>query len=360
MMSEKPTIAILGTFHNGKSTFINCLTNRGLAKVGDMGVSVTHTNVRYSYGNSKKVTIIDNSDNKRIVSLTDYLTKQNGFSAKEVIVETSDSILKDFDIIDTPGFNANEHDSLIAKEILQEIDLAILLLRNKGISQEEKSIALLLNKSNIPFICVINCFSDIFEDWNPKSEQNEKIMRDVLSDLHTSGCYPVSKLKINPVYVVNLMWYWLSLGKQSDNKTISLCEKMIHAYWDDLIGTNNYSTASLRKASAVGALLKLFHNVEFIQYLISFKFIKTIHKDCLNRLNIMEEIKLERRRIISSICSDISNSIDRDIDSLRQDYLSLKNLKNENDESRRKKEIKSQIDFLYHKKKSFLSYVKSL
>ena len=74
----------------------------------------------------------------------------------------------------------------------------------------------------------------------------------------------------------------------------------------------------------------------------------------------MEEIKLERRRIISSICSDISNSIDRDIDSLRQDYLSLKNLKNENDESRRKKEIKSQIDFLYHKKKSFLSYVKSL
>ena len=378
MMSEKLTIAILGTFQNGKSTLINCLIDSDMAKVGGMGVSVTHTNVRYSYGNSDDVTVIENNGNKRIIPLVDYIAHQDEISAKEIIIKTPSSNLKYFDIIDTPGFNANEHDTSIAREILGEIDFTILLLRNKGISQEEKRIAIQLGKSNIPFICIINCFDEIFDNWNPKTAQNDRIMRTVLAELETNGCTPVSKFKIKPVYVANLMWYWLSLGKQSKNKTICLCDRKIHSFWDDFIGTSNYSATRLKRASAVGPLLKLFHNKMLVQYLISFKYYKKVHKDCLARL-IICDIKTDREHIVSSICSDLSNGIDKEIESIRQDIESLQNRKKENENlsifslsgilkmalnvllsPRNEFELRSRMEFLNFKKESLLSFVKSI
>lgn len=377
MISEKVTIAVLGNFQNGKSTLINCIIESDIAKVGGMGVSVTHTNIRYTYGDSDKVTIVDHYGKKRMVPLMDYIAKQDEISAKEIIIKTNCSNLKYFDIIDTPGSNANEHETSIAIETLEEINFAILLLRNKDISKEEKKIAIQLAINNIPFICIINCFDEIFDNWNPKTEQNERIMRTVLAELETNGCYPVSKLKIKPVYVVNLMWYWLSLCKHSKNKTIALCDRQIHSFWDDYIGTSGFSATMLKRASSVEPLLKLFCNKFLAQYLTSFKYFKLAHKDCLDIT--IGDVETERKYIISSICSDISNSIDKDIESVRRDIESLQKRKKENENlsifnlsgiiriainillsPRSELELRSRMEFLNFKKERLISFVKSI
>jgi predicted GTPase len=138
MNNSKLSIGIFGTFQNGKSTLVNCLANSDIALVGGEGVSVTHTNVRYTYGDSKDVIIITNDDNRISVPLSQYFNNPNGFSAREIVVESKCPTLEYFDIIDTPGFNANDSDTFLAERIIKEIDFAILLVRNKGISQNEK------------------------------------------------------------------------------------------------------------------------------------------------------------------------------------------------------------------------------
>lgn len=152
-MKNKPTIGLIGAFQNGKSTLVNCLFGRQLAKVGGLGLSVTCVNTRYTYHSKNEVDFIHNGAVLKTISLEDYLTDSTDTptNATEIIIRYQDSLLERFDIVDTPGFNANESDSSMAESAFNGIDIAILVLRNKSISQPEFNILKLLSQYNIPF-----------------------------------------------------------------------------------------------------------------------------------------------------------------------------------------------------------------
>jgi len=55
--SFKFTVGVFGEFQYGKSTFINCLLNRNIAKTGGAGVRVTSYNTLYTYSSSEYVVV---------------------------------------------------------------------------------------------------------------------------------------------------------------------------------------------------------------------------------------------------------------------------------------------------------------
>lgn len=373
------TVAILGTFQNGKSTLINCIASSNVAIVGGMGLSVTHTIVRYKYGSSNNVTIIGDDDKSTIIPIAQYIKEGSPEFVKEVIIELSCPYLKYVEIVDTPGFNANDHDTYLAEQLLNQVDLGILLLRNKGISEEEKKIASQLRDYNIPFTCVVNCFDDILDNWNPHTEQNDYIKQSILAELYNIGCKPINKNKIKPIYVLNLMWYWLALENYNENKAISLCNRKIHKFWDELIGDCDFSPTKLKRASAVQPFFGIFKNQKDLKYFFALKLVKSSHSQCVDILKgSIGDLRNGKSTLISSLISHVKEDIQNEQDQITKKLQNYKerekkyeglnlfswkgifnyllNLPLEGKES----EYKHRLSFLETKKEILLSFINSL
>lgn len=322
MYNDRIRVAIYGTFQDGKSTLINCLTNSDMAEVGGAGVSVTHINTRYIFGSSSKIFVVNEQGTRREISKLQYLSTKDSIVAKEIIIESKSPVLKYFDIIDTPGFDANESDSKIAQSLLKNTDFAILLLRNKGISEQNKCIAKQLMRYNIPYTCVINCFYEILDNWNPCAEQNENIKKDILAELKMISCNPISKLKVEPVYVVNLMWFWLSLGLKSQNSSIQLSKKIVRKFWSELIGNSDYSTARLKHASKAESFLRIFKTKDLRTFLIALKGVKESHHLCRTSMFSNDyDLKKMKSNVVSSICDE--NNFREEKNKLRTMFKSI-------------------------------------
>lgn len=230
--NRKPKIGIFGMFQNGKSTLINCILKKKYAAVGGGGMSVTSLNTTYTYGQGKDMAKITyNNGEVKTILLSDFqvsnISHQSTFRSVNLILH-NDSLMY-FDLLDTPGFNANEHDSDIAKSAVDDCDMGILVVRNKGLSQTEKEIAKMLRNNNVPFVVIMNCFYDnsCYDMWNPSNNQNKIICNNILADLDMIGCSPsqFNKYRLRNIYSVNLIWYWLSIINNDENRTIKLCQK---------------------------------------------------------------------------------------------------------------------------------------
>lgn len=234
-MSNKPTIGLIGSFQNGKSTLVNCLFGRELAKVGGVGLSVTSINTRYTYSQKNEVDFVHNGKIFKTVLLEEYLTESvdTPANASEIIIRYQDSLLEKFDIIDTPGFNSNESDSAMAETAFKGMDIAILVLRNKSVSQYEFNILKLLSRYNIPFYILVNTYDEGDDLWNPKSKKNNDIVKCIWNDLTNVGLSPLSFEKKHKILTVNLIWYWLSLNSDITNKSIRLSKKKLEYFWED-------------------------------------------------------------------------------------------------------------------------------
>ena len=234
-MNNKPTIGLIGAFQNGKSTLVNCLFGRQLAKVGGLGVSVTCVNTRYTYHSKNEVDFVHNGKVFKTVLLDDYLTDSvdTPTNATEIIIRYQDSLLERFDIIDTPGFNANESDSTMAENAFTGIDIAILVLRNKSISQYEFNILRLLSQYSIPFFILVNTYDEGDDLWNPKSIKNSDIVKCIWNDLTNVGLKPLIFEKRHKIITVNLIWYWLSINSDTGNKAIRLSQKKLRFFWEE-------------------------------------------------------------------------------------------------------------------------------
>ena len=380
MHSNKITIAIFGSFQNGKSTLVNCLTNSNMSEVGGMGVSVTHTNIRYTLGTSENITIVAEDGKRETMSKMQYYSSRKSIIANEIIIESKCQSLKYFDIIDTPGFNANAHDTNMAEKLYEEVDFAILLLRNKGISEQEKTIAMQLTRHNIPFTCIINCFDEIFDNWNPCTEQNEIIKKNILAELEINSIKPIGKLKVKPVYVVNLMWYWLSLGVKSQNRSILLCEKKIKSFWDEIIGTTEYSATRLKHASKVESFLKILKHKELRNYLTALHDIKDARYSCAFIIADSNNVRIHKHNIINSICEEISLRIEDEKRKTSQQLESYQKKKAENENLSilsltgflkmalnglfmmpyKESELKHRLNYLENKKRMIVTFLKTI
>lgn len=242
MKKVKLTIGILGAFQNGKSTLVNCLLGREVARTGGYGKSVTSVNTRYSYGESEMVRYYHNG----------HLLKEDPFkidcendfpnNATEIHVILQSPILEHINILDTPGFNANDHDDSIAQSSYEDIDAAILLIINKGLNTVEKEIAKNLAHKGIPYFIVMNCMDAGNDMWNPDSEQNVLIANNIIADLELNHLNPIS-FGGRRIWITNLLWYWHSSICSRQSELEHKQYKRIRAFFD-LFFDNHLSESS--------------------------------------------------------------------------------------------------------------------
>lgn len=231
MKNDKLTIGILGAFQNGKSTLVNCLIGREVARTGGYGKSVTSVNTRYSYGDSEMVRYYQNGNLLKEESFKIEYEKDLPNNATEIHVILQSPILKHINILDTPGFNANEHDDSIALSSYDDIDAAVLLIINKGLNIVEKNIAKQLTQKCIPYFIIMNCMDEGNDMWKPDSEQNVLIANNIIADLELNHLNPIP-FGGKSIWVTNLLWFWHSLSCLKHTELESKQSKRIRAFFD--------------------------------------------------------------------------------------------------------------------------------
>lgn len=272
-MKGKINIGILGEFQNGKSTLVNCLLGRNVALTGGLGHNVTSVNTKYVYGD---------------VSTAKFF-QANGEAIKEFLIDSSyqyicpkgttskilslrSNVLKQFNLIDTPGFNANDCDEQVAKDSLKDIDVAILLVTNKSLSSLEKDIARLLSSKSIPFFIIMNCMDSGLGLWNPDSEQNIIIEANILADLDSYNLSPIS-FGGHRLWRCNLLWYWHSTFCKRLNEIEKLQYERINSYY---LFRGKPSENTLKTMSLFERIAEAFNNSSYIS---SLRLLSVLHSN---------------------------------------------------------------------------------
>ena len=230
---NKINVGILGVFQNGKSTFVNCLLDDLVARTGGYGLSVTSINTTYQYGIVQNVAYRSDKDVICNSRLADFLTcEAYPQNTQKIVVSLWKPILDNVNIIDTPGFNANDKDSAMAFSSLEEIDIAVLIIDNKDISSTELEVLSLLKKYHIPFFVIMNCKNHMGNSWMPKSPFNENIAKNNLERIHQKGLRPIIIDK-EEIWQTNLLWFWFASEQylsESPDKQESYTEDIEHFY----------------------------------------------------------------------------------------------------------------------------------
>lgn len=259
---DKITLGIIGEFQNGKSTFVNCLLGTDIAKVGGFGKSVTSISTTYTYGSDNMAFCYHNDD---IIATYDIRSFKDSVIPKDtnkIVVKVKSQILKAYNIIDTPGFNANDNDDMMAMNSMLYIDVALFLTINKGISKSEIAIARYLKKLCIPYFLIMNCM-DVNQDmWNPNSEYNKSVARSIVADLQINHCKPVSIFG-GSIVTINILWYWHSIISHELSDLEKKQRRRIDSFFE-FVEERNISKNELRKLSG-------FENVRMALFSASFR-----------------------------------------------------------------------------------------
>lgn len=212
LVREKPIIGVYGRFQIGKSTLLNCLLEDYVALTGK-GLSTTALTTRFRYRDTFELkyraldgrlapTTIEEISHENFVG---RVLMDSGF---HIEAKMPSELLKLCDIVDTPGFDANESDTAVAMSSLEEIHYIIFVLANRGLQQQEKELLLELFRRNVPVLLVMNCVEGRAMDrWIPQSEQNLAVMDSIEAWLTSAGC-KVEQIGGRMVYPCNFLFYW--------------------------------------------------------------------------------------------------------------------------------------------------------
>jgi hypothetical protein len=249
---NKPKIAIVGCFQNGKSTLVNCLLDDKVAQTG-FGLSTTHISTTYVYGETQSVELTKKDGGKKIIRLNKFTSMKPEDKPEEyasAVVTLWKPLLEDVDIIDTPGFNADCADSQMALDSIKEADFVLLLLQNKGLASEgsggnnkskelmpqtEMAILELVAKKKIPFSVIVNCRDQGGAMWDPCSQSNDKIITHIESKIKAIGHYPV-KIGDRDAWPCNLLWFWRAsehLYSEPDDEIVRV-DSGIRSYFSNI------------------------------------------------------------------------------------------------------------------------------
>ena len=212
MTKKCPKIGIVGCFQNGKSTMANCLLDDRIAATG-RGIATTRCLTVFTRGEFKQVNGFgkDDSGKGHPLAFEDYLANREPQAWEYLSVSLWKPLLENVDIVDTPGFDADDADDRIAIKSLEELDFAVLVVRNKGLSLIEEGILRAIAKRELPFAVVMNCTESMGSLWDPSSEANGRICREIEARLRNVGHIP-HPIDGKFVWPVNLAWFWYAGG----------------------------------------------------------------------------------------------------------------------------------------------------
>jgi len=141
------TVAVVGEFKRGKSTFINALLGKEILPSDILPCSATLNRVKYGMSPIVKVLFKDgHEENIPIDKLQDYVTKLTPESEKtaediqEAIIEYPVLYCQNnVEIIDTPGLNDDVNMTEVTLSVLPQVDAAILVIMAQSpLSQYER------------------------------------------------------------------------------------------------------------------------------------------------------------------------------------------------------------------------------
>ncbi|ECP5270825.1 ATP-binding protein [Campylobacter lari] len=171
-------IAIIGQFSSGKSTLLNLILQKECLPTGVVPVTFKPTFLRYAKEYFLRVEYEDGSDEiVDIDELSKFSDQRNELKeTKSLHLFAPIELLKDITLIDTPGLNANDIDTLTTFKELSFMHSAIWLslIDNAGKKSEEDAIranAKLLERGGI---CVLN----------QKDKLNQDELENVLNYAH--------------------------------------------------------------------------------------------------------------------------------------------------------------------------------
>jgi GTPase Era involved in 16S rRNA processing len=175
------SIAIVGEFKRGKSTFINALLGKEILPSDILPCSATLNRVTYGVTPSVKIVFKDGKETQvPIDKLNDYVTKLTpeseitAESIKEAVVSYPvDYCKNNIEVIDTPGLNDDESMTSVTLAVLPQVDAAIMvILAQSPFSEFERD--LLENKLLTNDLGRVIFVVNIWDNYTP--EQAERVL----------------------------------------------------------------------------------------------------------------------------------------------------------------------------------------
>lgn len=259
---------LIGEYQSGKSLLTNCLLQRSIATVGG-GNATTHTIVNYRYGEEEYIEYVDDKHKHHRKPISELEKLDTASNIDVIDIYLTIDFLKSYILTDMPGFGANAEDNKLARDVLPDIDFAILVTwSDKSFGETSDSFSNLkaLKAHRIPYYFVFNCTN--IDRWRCDDENNMTIAQ---KDLSMLSFYPPSRypLEANGINIVNLMWYWYSICNSDDELTNR--KKYKNAF--ESYGINPSLKKQLRDVSKFELINRLFdmENRDFFELKRSFR-----------------------------------------------------------------------------------------
>lgn len=154
-LKQPPKIVIAGKYNAGKSTFINALLQDNILPTNVIRETLTQNWLQYGTKPGLEIVFKNGDPSRKIECGKDQICQE----LKKIGSDISDKIdhvrihypskwLKNFTIIDTPGFDFNKKDDQVSLRILDKADLLIwLILAEKFDRKEYRDLTQLLSKA---------------------------------------------------------------------------------------------------------------------------------------------------------------------------------------------------------------------
>ncbi|WP_341528342.1 dynamin family protein [Nostoc sp. UHCC 0302] len=180
------SIAIVGEFKRGKSTFINALLGKEILPSDILPCSATLNRVTYGVTPSVKIVFKNGEETQvPIDKLSDYVTKltpeseTTAESIKEAVVSYPIPYCQNnIEVIDTPGLNDDQNMTEVTLSVLPQVDAAIMvILAQSPFSEFERD--LLENKLLTNDLGRVIFVVNIWDNYTP--EQADRVLQSIRS-----------------------------------------------------------------------------------------------------------------------------------------------------------------------------------
>jgi hypothetical protein len=227
MELSKPKVAVVGVFQNGKSTLVNCLLDGFVAPTG-IGLPTTHLPTAYSYGEFSSAVLTRPDGSTERIGLEDFFEYYQEGRLGEFAAATVTCwrpILRDIDLIDTPGLDADNSDTARALTGIDAADFAVLVCADKGLGDVERDALRKIDRAGKPHCLVINCKDSQRQD--PGHGSNGGTLAQIRAAVSEMGLKPID------MWLCNLAWFWEASGHL--DREIRLRRSHTNANQTDLI-----------------------------------------------------------------------------------------------------------------------------